>query len=489
MDAGGLSPAELPFGARVHAAFTKYDGAPHWEYDLVVVGVDEHGVWVGGAPGGRIARPGLEFVSDAHWVSLYPHDGLWVATFNDSAGTFSSRIYVDVTTQSTWWHRPDGVLAVSAVDLDLDVIRRFSGELLLDDEDEFEVHRHEMAYPEALVEAAREAATWLLDRMGARAEPFEEVARHWLTVCRETVVTDGRGRAVLAPSTTSAGGSAPAAAGGRGEVPALDGRASHETDHEPIEEEDLLAVWSGERGEDPLLDPGPDDDPVVEVGHGGTTRAWPGSVSGEPSGDEDDAPALDVARDLEEATDIDTTPVDPTEVTGVLLTTETDRTSPLWFDGAPVEPEELDLSAALADHLRDWADRWNRDFDPVRGWQPRAVIADYEALGRWLGRRVKDELGGLAVTVQLAHLGASSLEPVPAAAERVPQEVVLDPAVAGDLPVRGEIVTEAGTVGCFSSEVNARLLDWRAAGGHDDAEAEELRRFMAAELGPDYVVR
>lgn len=542
MDAGGLSPAELPFGARVHAVFTKYDGRPHWEYDLVVVGVDEYGVWVGGAPGGYIARPGLEFVSDAHWVTLYPHDGMWVATFNDSAGTFSSRIYVDVTTQNTWWHRPDGVLSVSAVDLDLDVIRRFSGELFVDDEDEFDEHRREMHYPAPLVEGARQAAAWLMDRMGDRAEPFEDVAEAWLTVCRESVVSDARGRAVLVTSSTaSAGGStsrADAASGGSqatgfegsvgasrvdeagGEAdglagthdtPVPDGTDTPELDVPEFvaagggkgttssgpqegtggaaEEEDLLAVWSDERGDEPLIDPEDDDEPAVEVEHDGTVEAWPGSSSDVEADDVVEAHGVDVARDLEEADDIDTTPVDPTEITGVLLTTESGRPSPLWFDGRPVEPEELDLSAELADHLRDWADRWNRDFDPVRGWQPRAVIADYEALGRWLGRRAKDEVGGLAVTVQLAHLGRSSLETVPDAASRAPQEVVLDRHAPGDLPVRGDVVTEAGTVGCFSSEVNARLLDWREAGGIDDTEAEELRRFMAAELGSDYVVR
>ncbi|GAB48308.1 DUF402 domain-containing protein [Mobilicoccus pelagius] len=525
MDAGGLSPAELPFGARVHAVFTKYDGSPHWEYDLVVVGVDEYGVWVGGAPGGSIARPGLEFTSDAHWVTLYPHDGMWVATFNDSAGTFSSRIYVDVTTQATWWHRPDGVLSVSAVDLDLDVIRRFSGELFVDDEDEFDEHRREMSYPADVVEGARAATAWLVDRMGERAEPFEDVAESWLTLCRERVASDERGRAVLTSSahvedepvdagpswvSSSQADEAPGTPARVGDpfvaepsatltdeetaapadAPVVDGPVSEGSVAEPAAvsspsppaEEDLLAVWSDEAGDAPLVEVDEDDEPAVEVERDGG-ESWSGHGR---SGGDRGVVVADVSHDLE---DIDTTPVDPSEVTGVLLTTETGRESPLYFDGRPIEPEELDLSPELVDHLRDWSDRWTRDFDPVRGWQPRAVIADYEALGRWLGRRVKDEVGGLAVTVQLAHLGRSSLFPIAAAEDRPAEVVELDADAPGELPVRGDVVTRVGTVGCFTSEVNARLLDWRALGGADEAEADELRRFMSDELGPDYEVR
>ncbi|WP_052466550.1 DUF402 domain-containing protein [Mobilicoccus massiliensis] len=505
MDAVPPTPAELPFGARVRAVFTKYDGRPHWEYDLVVLGVDDHGVWVGGAPGAHIARPGLEFTSDAYWVTLYPHDGMWVATINDDAGTFSSRVYVDVTTQATWWHRPDGVLSVTAIDLDLDVIRRFSGELLVDDEDEFEEHRVEFGYPPELVEGARAAAAWLYERLAGHDEPFEQVAEHWLAVCRDRVTSDDRGRAVVDRDPTSeTPGASGASDGPQSSVdpitepltvvtaPASDAPAGPAPRPAPAdEEEDLLAVWADERREDPLIAVvEEDDEPAVEVDYEVDV------ASGSPMYAEADYPAShssrlaghDVAADFVDADDIDTTPVDPAEITGLLLTTATGWESPLWFDGRPVEPEEVDLPGELADHLRDWADRWNRDFDPDRGWLPRAGIGDYEALGRWLGRRVKDEVGGLAVTLQLAHLGRSSLTEIPAAEHREPAVVELDLDAPGDLPIRGDVVTMNGTVGCFTSEVNARLLEWSDAGGVDDVEAEELRWLMSSELGDDYRV-
>ncbi|GMA40931.1 DUF402 domain-containing protein [Mobilicoccus caccae] len=501
MEAGTLSPAELPFGARVRAVFTKYDGRPHWEYDLVVLGVDEYGVWVGGAPGGHIARPGLEFTSDAYWVSLYPHEGMWVATINDTGGTFSSRVYVDVTTQASWWHRPDGVLQVSAADLDLDVIRRFTGEVFVDDEDEFEDHRRQMGYPADLVEGARNTATMLYDRLRSRGEPFEEVAESWVSFCRERVSSDEAGRAVVdrEPDADVAVEDPPEDASWTFEAPepaeqAAPPVAEHPAEVDDTGEEDLLAVWADENRDRPLVpEVEADDGPAVEIEREDDDLPVEDDVewnSAPYASGEADYPhsGPSVARDFADVEGIDTSPVDPSEITGLLVTTETGRESPLWFDGRSVDPEEVDITGELADHLRDWTDRWNRDFDPVRGWHPRAVIGDYEALGRWLGRRVKDEVGGLTVTLQLAHLGRSSLTEIPAADERDPEIVELDPRVDGDLPVRGDIVTLAGTVGCFSSEVNTRLSAWAESGGGDEVEAEELRWFMGSELGPDYRV-
>ncbi|MDO5626812.1 MAG: DUF402 domain-containing protein [Mobilicoccus sp.] len=488
MDAG-LSPAELPFGARVRAVFTKYDGTPHWEYDLVVVGVDEHGVWVGGAPGSLIAKPGREIVADVHWVCLYPRDGMWVATFNGSGGAFSSRIYVDITSTPSWWHRPDGVLQVSAIDLDLDVVRRFTGELYVDDIDEFDEHRVAFGYPDDLVAAAREATDWVHEQMADRAEPFEDVARAWLDTCIEHVSTDGRGHATVGDA------SAPSSVRGTDDpAPQQRQTGGPAPQHEDVEE-DLLAVWTDEaasENEDASAKSGPlrnvdheradearDDGPAVEVEY-------------DTPVDLDDSFVAHYSADtgsFGEATDIDTSPVEPAEVTGILLTTRTGRTSPLWFDGREVEPEEVDVSDELADHLRDWADRWTRDFDPERGWHPRASIDDYEALGAWLARRLKDEVGGIAVTLQYAHLGRSSLWAVPSAQDREPAPVVLDAQAPGDLPVRGDIVTLDGVVGCFSSTVNTRLEVWAEDGGRDADEARRLVDLMAAELGAEYDVR
>ena len=55
------------------------------------------------------------------------------------------------------------------VDLDLAVIRTFSGQTRLLDEDEFELHRVELDYPAPMVDLARETAAQLMDRVSLGA--------------------------------------------------------------------------------------------------------------------------------------------------------------------------------------------------------------------------------------------------------------------------------------------------------------------------------
>lgn len=138
------------------------------------LGEDEFGRWVGGRPGSICQRPGLRFTADAHWVTLLPEDW-YVATFNDPTSSLKSQIYIDLTSPPEW----DGD-EVRAIDLDLDVIRRFTGETFIDDEDEFAVHQRELGYPVGLVERVRRTADRLLDAVRAGNEPFGSVGASWL---------------------------------------------------------------------------------------------------------------------------------------------------------------------------------------------------------------------------------------------------------------------------------------------------------------------
>ena len=70
-----------------------------------------------------------------------PHERPWAASYYDSAEQPIS-VYVDMTTPAVW----DGS-QVTMVDLDLDVVLGRDGELLLDDEDEFDEHRVTLGYP------------------------------------------------------------------------------------------------------------------------------------------------------------------------------------------------------------------------------------------------------------------------------------------------------------------------------------------------------
>ncbi len=167
-------------GEPARLAFTKYDGSPHWWYDLTVVGVDAFGLWVGGGPESVCRRPGRTVTPGAHWVTVVPYDARYVATFNAPGGTLSASVYVDLISPPQWSRDETGALRILAVDLDLDVVRRFSGTCSLEDEDEFEAHRVRFGYPDDLVTATRAAALGLLRDVRDGREPYGRVGLAWL---------------------------------------------------------------------------------------------------------------------------------------------------------------------------------------------------------------------------------------------------------------------------------------------------------------------
>ena len=128
-------------GDVVDVRFTKWGGGRHWEFPVTVLGTDDHGVWAGAGVGTRLWRPAASFVSEFDWVTLVPHEAAWAASFYD-AEDHPTSVYVDMTTPAVWSGN-----SVSMVDLDLDVIVRRDGTLLLDDEDEFALHQVELGYP------------------------------------------------------------------------------------------------------------------------------------------------------------------------------------------------------------------------------------------------------------------------------------------------------------------------------------------------------
>ena len=158
----------------VNVVYRKYDGSLHWNHPSLLLGEDEHGVWIG-CPAGMVARRGYEpptvfaFAS----VMLFPREAWWTAAFN--AKPREPEIYCDVTTVPQWH---DG--EVTMVDLDLDVLRFRDGRVHLDDEDEFAEHQVSFAYPPDVVSQARAAADWLLAAVTERREPFGSAYQDWL---------------------------------------------------------------------------------------------------------------------------------------------------------------------------------------------------------------------------------------------------------------------------------------------------------------------
>jgi predicted RNA-binding protein associated with RNAse of E/G family len=153
----------------------KWPDSPHWEHEAVALGADGWGQWVGVAKGTWISRPGAGFHAHCDQVVLLPHDDWWVATFYGDDAERPVDIYVDITTPVTW----DGDLAHS-VDLDLDVVRGLSGQIWVDDEDEFAEHRVSLGYPDDVVKQALAACERVHAALVAGDPPFDGTARDWL---------------------------------------------------------------------------------------------------------------------------------------------------------------------------------------------------------------------------------------------------------------------------------------------------------------------
>ncbi len=166
-------------GDPIRVELTKWGDRPHWEFDGLFLGSDEHGDWIGFPPHTRMSRPGMEVRPVNAQVGLVPAgadaDRAWLATFHGPGGNVLT--YVDMTSVPVW----DGSV-IRAVDLDLDVIESLDGTVHLDDEDEFEEHQVLFGYPTdviALAEATRDA---VLRAVSEQRAPFDGSASGWLGV-------------------------------------------------------------------------------------------------------------------------------------------------------------------------------------------------------------------------------------------------------------------------------------------------------------------
>jgi len=159
-------------GTPVRVRGTKYDGRRHWEFDGVWLGADEHGDWIGFAPGTRFERPGAAFTADWPSLTLVTPVG-WMPAFN-LRHPRGLGLYVDLSTVPEWRADASG-FTVSYVDLDLDVVGRDGEEAFIDDEDEFAEHTVTFGYPADLVERVRIDADALLAAVQRREAPFDGV--------------------------------------------------------------------------------------------------------------------------------------------------------------------------------------------------------------------------------------------------------------------------------------------------------------------------
>lgn len=162
-------------GEPVRRVALKWPDQPHWEHDAVLLGEDEQGVWVGAPAGTLMTRPGVELLSGQAQVTLLPRDRAFVATFYAPGGSSVCDVYVDIATVPVW-----SGATVTAVDLDLDVVRGWTGRVWVDDEDEFAAHQVSLGYPPEVVAAAETSCAEVLEAVTRRSGPFSGVHLDWI---------------------------------------------------------------------------------------------------------------------------------------------------------------------------------------------------------------------------------------------------------------------------------------------------------------------
>ena len=162
-------------GNRVRGQYTKWGGERHHGADLLYLGADEHGDWLGDWVGNTWSGGPRSFVSITDNVLVVPRDRGMTAMFYSAHPDQAFELYVDITTPPVW----DGD-HVTAVDLDLDVIRRFDGTWFVDDEDEFAEHQVSYGYPAAVVAAAEIECARVSDEIRTGATLFANAtAAQW----------------------------------------------------------------------------------------------------------------------------------------------------------------------------------------------------------------------------------------------------------------------------------------------------------------------
>jgi len=168
----------------VRLVYRKWRDRPHWEGDGLLLGSDSWGRWLGIRQGTLMTRPGASYTTDQDIVVLVPRDQPFVASFYAPGGTAHCSVYVDITTVPVW-----GADSVTAVDLDLDVVRGWTGRVWVDDEDEFADHRVRYAYPQPVVQLAVTSCEEVLDAVRSGRPPYDGgVSGPWFGRLGETMM-------------------------------------------------------------------------------------------------------------------------------------------------------------------------------------------------------------------------------------------------------------------------------------------------------------
>jgi protein associated with RNAse G/E len=154
---------------------TKYDGSLHYRYQARVVREEPNLLVLYGAPGTPLDSYRGQFPAANHTLEFYWSDRRYNLSVNWHADWQPRTHYINIATPATW---PNGTLHF--IDLDLDVIwRAATGEVILDDEDEFALHQVRFGYPADLIAQAWRASEEVRTMIAERTYPFDGSLHAW----------------------------------------------------------------------------------------------------------------------------------------------------------------------------------------------------------------------------------------------------------------------------------------------------------------------
>jgi protein associated with RNAse G/E len=154
---------------------TKYDGSLHYRYNTTLVHEEANALMLYMQPGTPIESYRGSMIAEYHNLQIYWSDRRYNLHVSWYAEWRPLNHYVNVATPAVW---NDGTL--NFIDLDLDVIWRSStGEVILDDEDEFALHQVHFGYPSHLIEQSLRSSLEVRQLIAQRSYPFDGSLHAW----------------------------------------------------------------------------------------------------------------------------------------------------------------------------------------------------------------------------------------------------------------------------------------------------------------------
>jgi len=161
----------------VTVQFLKNPDITHWGFETTYLGEDEFGHWMA-VPQGTVRWKGEQSVHPTRRDAVFcaPRDQWWHLHYEGPA-SHNYSAFIDIATPPRWVSEN----RYEMIDLDLDVGLTIDGSVVIEDEDEFEIHQIKYGYTKEMIRRALEETSSIVSALESNEEPFYGVAEAWLS--------------------------------------------------------------------------------------------------------------------------------------------------------------------------------------------------------------------------------------------------------------------------------------------------------------------